>query len=399
MGDETRLGLQNAVYGSQMYRELWESHVSASDRQAVKMARVTHYPDGTLWPEGASRDFSAFHATRHAISVGEVAWDYRFYDPYSAYVDEGLPPGQPPQGRFTNNLAWVPSQAVLDRMVRDLESLSHEYQVLWWDSAIQCFPYVARHLKRLFRLVIMNFGDDMPGSSEIKTFPVAEHFDVLIHAMYVWDFETGKTVPEVYAEHGLPDCRFIAWGPTEADYDEEWFERKLERLRSASLPVDLLWMGGSGISLHRRKVLADLASGGIPNSHFHGNGMRDGWWEGPPSTWYAAAKFGLNVPESSLFNGRFSDLCMSGTVQLAYDPHKELERFGFQDGVSYLRFDGTPAGAMRQMAPYRGDGEALARIARCARQHFVAFRAQHDDARVQASVLSDYAVQIQQGRR
>lgn len=391
-----------------MYRHFWESVSTLGDSvfdPIADMVRVTHYPEGARWPEGDDRNFGPFHAIRHdfrhTLHDGRVAtWRYRFYDPYSAYGNESLPAGQPPIGRFINNVAWVPSRTVLDRMVSDLETISQECQILWWDSAIQCFPHVAQHLKRLFRLSILNFGDDMPGSSEIKTFPVALFFDVLAHAMYTWDFATGRSVPEVYAAHGLSDCRFLAWGPMERVYDEVWFARKLERLREGTLPIGMIWLGGSGIASHRQRLLRDISIAADPwlQICLYGNGMRDGWKDGRASDQYAEAMFGVNIAESSLFNGRFADLFMSGTIQVAYDPHGELSRFGFFDNEHYLCFDGTVQGMMKRIFQYYNDKKARAQMAVAAREQFLRYRAEHDDAEVQAKIVLDYERQIRRGR-
>lgn len=392
----------------EMYRHFWQTAFPLQGGvfdPIAKMVRVTHYPEGARWPEGGDRDFGPFHAIRHdfrhTLRDGRVAaWQYRFYDPYSAYFGESLPVGQPPLGRAINNVAWVPSREVLDRMVSDLEAISRECQVLWWDSAIQCFPHVAQHLKQLFRLSILNFGDDMPGSSEVKTFPVSRFFDVLVHAMYTWDFASGRSVPEAYAAHGLDDCRFLAWGPMEQVYDDAWFARKLERIREGTLPIGLIWLGGSGIAPHRQQLLKDISETAAPwlRTRLYGNGMRDGWKDGRASDQYAEAMFGLNIAESSLFNGRFADLFMSGTIQVACDPHGELSRFGFLDGQHYLRFDGTAPGMMKRIFQYYSDKQALAQMAVAAREQFLRYRAEHDDAEVQAKVMLDYEEQIRKGR-
>lgn len=373
---------------------------------AIREVRVTHWPNGVLFPEGQSTDFSAFHSGmkefRHVCRDGRVARSvYRMWDPYSAYGSHPLPAGQPRAGRAINNVIWVPAKPVLDRMLSALEEIAKECSVLWWDSAIQCFPYVARNLKRLFRLCILNFGDDLPGSSDVKTFPVASNFDVLAHAMYVWDPTSGRTVPDIYAMHGIRDCRFLAWGPLHGGvFTDEWFARKMARLRVGSLPVRLAWLGSSGMGIGRSRVLAAAAalSGiGKPVVRLHGNGMPGGWWAGSPPVLYAESVFGLNVAESSLFNGRFADLCMSGTVQVAYDPYRELPRFGFQDGIHYVAYDGSGADLYAKITR-SVDHEALARIAEAARTRFVEYRKEHDADEVRAGILLDYDQQIREGR-
>ena len=394
-----------------MNRGLWLSAPEGEPSpDSPRMVRVTHWPDGVLFPEGTSVDFSAFHARRHPfrhvrLDGREVRWTYRMWDPYSAYGGCPLPTGHPQGiGRMIDNVHWIPPQSVMDRMVSALSEISKECSVLWWDSAIQCFPYVARHLKRLFRLCILNFGDDLPGSSDVKTFPVLPWFDVLIHAMYVWDPATGRTVPEAYAARGLRDCRFIAWGPMQTACDDAWFARKMGRMRAGSLSVGLAWLGGSGMLPARRAVLAAAAaapsaSGTLAGrTRIHGHGMPGGWWTGSPADLYAESEFGLNVAESSLFNGRFADLCVSGTIQVAYDPHGELPRFGFLDGVHCLRYDGSVSGLVGKIGQLSVNAEAMAVMAEAARARFVEYRRRYDDAEVQSGVLLDYERQIREGR-
>lgn len=369
----------------------------------INMIRVTHYPEGDLWPEGPTRNFVPFHAKRevqtHTRLDGQiVTWNYRFYDPYSAYGTENLPQGQPQHGRAIDNVHWAPSTQVLDRMVVDLENISKDCQVLWWDSAIQCFPYVAQHLKRLFRLTILNFGDDLPGSSDVKTFPVISNFDTLAHFMYMWDFVNGKSVPDAYAERGLSDCRFVAWGPMQS-YSAEWFSQKVQNLRNTTLPIDLIWLGNSGIAPHRKDRLRTIIGGiGELNTKFYGNGMPHGWYSGTPADFYSQSTFGLNIAESSFFNGRFADLFMSGTIQVAYDPHGEFARFGFIDGVHYLSFDGTADGLLAKIRTLKDNRMALGDMAEAARQKFLEYRAKYDDAEVISGILVDYADQIKGGR-
>jgi hypothetical protein len=238
----------------------------------------------------------------------------------------------------------------------------------------------------------------------VKTFPVAPYFDVLLHAMWTWDPASGKTVPEAYAERGLGDCRFIAWGPMESGvYDDAWFARKMGRMRAGQLPVWMAWLGGSGISPTRASVLRNATMAFSDEEKesgrvlFRGNGMGD-WWQGPPSGLYAESAFGLNIAESSLFNGRFADLCMSGTVQVAYDPHGELPRFGFEDGVHVVRYDGSPADLVGKIGRLAVKSEAMARMAEAARARFMEYRRRYDDAEVQSGVLIDYERQIREGR-
>lgn len=352
-----------------------------------------------LWPDGASRDYAAVHAERHVENIGGVPAETRVYDPYSAYpLDEPLPTGQP-YGRAINNLLWKPSSHAIETMASDLAALAPSWPVLYWDSAIQCFPEVACQLRRLFRLTILGFGDDLPGSSNLKTFPVARWFDVLFHNMHIYDRATGRTVPQVYAARGLSDCRFVAWGPMEPVYDEAYFDRKIQAMQDGVLDFDLAWVGSAGLTPARHRLIRAVEALGAPRWALFGPEMAAGLWPELPSSLYARSLFGLNAPEGSFFNGRFADLMCSGTIMLAHDPWGELSHFGFVDGEHFIGFDGTAAGLAATVEARRGDRCGLARIARAGRTRFLDYRAEFDMDRVLGKVLRDYARQIENGRQ
>lgn len=335
-------------------------------------AWITHQYDWNLWPETNATDWSYVHTRRWSNAYtrpgeDDIIFPIRYYDPYSAYAAEGsleLPPGhKPKEGRFIDNVRedCRPSRRVLDRIARDLHQLAADgVSSVWWDHAIQCFPEVAEHLPTLFDLSILNFADDMPGSSEAKTLPVARFFDVLVHSMWIWDCESGKTVPTLYREHGLEDCRFIPVGPTPSvagTCTDAWFERKLGFMRqwgrgdSREWSV-LSWIGGAGVSRRRTALLDQINKRlqedlGSLRTVLHGAFMRDGRWNGTVEEVYGRSFFGVNVQESSLFNQRLFDLWLSGVVQLVHDPHGELAHFGFVENEHYLAFDGTYEGLLR----------------------------------------------------
>ena len=89
---------------------------------------------------------------------------------------------------------------------------------------------------------------------------------------------------------------------------------------------------------------------------------------------------------------------MSGTIQVAYDPHGELPRFGFLDGVHCLRYDGSVSGLVGKIGQLSVNAEAMAVMAEAARARFVEYRRRYDDAEVQSGVLLDYERQIREGR-
>ncbi len=375
----------------------------------LRALRVTHDPGGGHWPEGGDCDFTAVNHRRgtfkHTRLDGRSAeYEYQIYDPFSAYSSEARAAAK--KQPIGVQLLRQPSaedermgSEVLIKMFADLRERAEECSVIFWDSAIQCHPSIAKWLKKLFRLAVLSYCDDMPGYSETHTFPVARYFDVLAHGLYIRNFETGQRVRAAYAEQELFDCRFFSVGTT-LEFDDVLFEQKLAAQRSGSLPFDVAWLGTDGLMQHRRDRLKSIqaAAPDRTRSRFYGHGMRDGRYLAPASNIYAHAALGLNVAESSFFNYRFGDLCTTGTVQVMYDKNGELPLFGFVPGENYIGYDGTAEDFWRQVKHYRSDGVRLAKMAAAARTQWKSFSTRYGDAEVQAGILLDYEEQIRDGR-
>ena len=384
----------------------------------IQQVWVTSWTDWQLWPTTDLCDWSAVHGKRwhnHYEREGQPPLDFdcRYYDPYSAYiqVQEGLPRGHKErEPRFINNVACVPTEKVQRRMAADLEALARDgCKVVWWDHAIQCFPLVAARMRELFPLTLLNFADDMPGSSELKTFPSARYFDVLMHSMFLWDFTSGRSVPDVYREQGLGDCRFIPVGPSQSvgasmrdnpAEGEARFATKLDALGAGACPLGLVYVGNIGSAPWRSSFVGslnhyarELDAHGIV-TRLHGTAMRDGRWAGDVATLYAQAAMGVNAQESSIFNQRLFDLWLCGVVQLVHDPHGELARFGFRDGEHFIAFDGTATNLLTTVERWIGRRADLVAMAIAARTACLDFLAARTWARAYGDVFFDYAERL-----
>ena len=352
----------------------------------VEQVWVTHWPSWGKWPNTEDRDYSSVLALRSTWSIcrGEdvVEITSRFSPAYLPYILAGESRAVPPAWPYIDNTK-LPSRRVLDVQRDELRRLAAECHICYWDHAWQCFPPVAADVLPRFGLSILMHADDCPGSSEIKTFPVARWFNVLIHAMNIFDFNTGTLVADEYGKRGLADCRWIPNGMTEGT--PNWIaesrhtvEAQLFRLRAGSLPLDLVWAGDRCGRARRGVLLAGaetaLGRAGIP-CRLHGQGMRDGILMPAPSAVpagrtcapvYVQAKMGLNVPLSSIWNCRVADLMFLGVPMVAWDPWGELAAKGFLPGEHWIPFDGTPDGLVRTVLDWRGRGDDLARVARAA---------------------------------
>jgi hypothetical protein len=366
---------------------------------------ITHVPDGRLWPEGGSLDYTAFHAwkwpTSHETSDGrKFSWNMRQYDPYSVYLGESLPAGMPPRGREINNLEWLPSAAGQARMIADLERLSKECDVVVWDSAIQCSPAVAEHLKRLFPVSVLYFGDDCPGSSEIKTFPIARYFDAMIYSMHVWNADTGERAIARYGREGIQKFYFL---PMVCSHGlTAWIaDAKFDPLAPRTKDIDLIWAGSAGFTDRRRWTMGHITE--AANRHpehrcrLHGYGMRDGHINDHPkglayevAALYSRSLCGVNMPESSIFNCRLFDLWETGVVQLAHDPHGELRDFGFVDGEHFLYWNGDGEHLMGLVQQCKDNPPWAAEIARKAYLKRQEFSAEHTREKAMSRLYEDH---------
>lgn len=363
---------------------------------------VTERPAWNKWPSTADSDFSSVLDTRWTeryLSMDgdtELLVHNRLYPIYSTYQATGAPLNVPyPQ---INNTV-LPDQHVLDRQLEDLQRFSRDCQVVKWEHAYQCFPSVAKHLPELFKLSILVFGDDCPGSSDLKSFPIAGYFDVLWHMMFVWNYDTGERTDIKYKSLGVKYCKFtpcanadglLTW-VNETGFDVATkIAATSERLANPSL----VFVGSIGQSNMSRRAffheLAGFARQQLPvagwRTRLYGCGMPDGFLEPQQhphgkgyivAPIYVDATFGVNFAESSIFNTRLLDLWTMGVAQLVHDPHNELAVNGIHANEHYISYDGTCTDLLRQLEWWRARPAELAALLIRAEQKGRDFTAQH----------------------
>ena len=370
------------------------------------------------WPGTNDRDFSDICAQRD-VSPASYEWEghkfrveSRFLPAYKAFVDAGEDP--PLTYQWIDNTK-PPSQRVIDAMVALLEEYAKECPVILWDHALNCYPSVAQHLRRLFRLALLAFADDCPGSSEIKTFPVAEHFDALYYQMKVWDFKTGVLTADKYREIA-PGLKLYHKGQNESAGLFEGLANilfdvndKVSLLRRGVYPaIDVAFVGYRG--WFWRKEFCDglnaMDDGGL-TVRLHGTDMRhgelDGRWAPNPGLQvgklYANSLFGPNPQVSSIFNGRLMDLWRCGVVQLIHDPYNELVDEGFEPWVHYVPFDGTADDAMRLVHELKPQKDKLADMIHAAAVKVSEYQTIKSTNAVYARIYGEHMDQIENGRK
>lgn len=386
-------------------------------REVVEQVRVAFRYEWDTWPRGEG-SFDSILAERREFRVGDRLVRERIYPVHLAFVRAGdrvLPivPGD------INNLK-PPSQKVLDQYVWDLEVLAADgVTSIVWEHGMNCYPVVAAHLKRLFRLAILTFGDDCPGSSEIKTFPIAKHFDALIYNMFIWNGATGERAKDKYQALGIPYCVFAP--NTETAGLENFIrdsafdvEDKLAALEEGRAESTLVFVGaGFGESrmmivrglLNERENLAaegvtlKLLGSGMPGGlaspfqppHPRGLGY-------PIGALYEDAAWGWNTPISSIFNCRLIDLIRMGVLQFICDRYGELREQGFLPEVHYAAYDGTPSGLIARVLAAKIDPKGSAQIARAALVRLKVFKEETKQERIFDGIYEAHAKQLERGR-
>jgi hypothetical protein len=162
----------------------------------IKQLNVIHDPAWGKWPDTNDDDYSDVLAIRGNRLVDGIEVETRIYPAYMAFATAG-------NKQLPIDYQWIdntklPGQAVLEQQIEDLKQYGAGCDVIFWDHAKNCYPPVAEYIPQLFKLAILPFADDCPGSSEIKTFPVARYFDALFYQMKVWDFATGERTADKY---------------------------------------------------------------------------------------------------------------------------------------------------------------------------------------------------------
>jgi len=332
----------------------------------INQVIATHRHEWRKWPDTDDRDYTSVLDERWTWTFQRgdttILVQNRFYPVYSAYLaagDENLPIRFP----VINNLT-PPSPAVLEEQRRALVSLLIDCNAILWEHAHQCFPEVVFSLPpQAFNFRILSHGDDCPGSSDIKTFPVASFFNALCHSMFVWNNDTGALTADEYRNRGVEYTRFcpnvmsagLPAGLAEAGFS---IAAKQDLIRSEAATPDMAFVGFTGNG-ERAQLFRDLRLAharqeqhGVSMKLYGAVGMPDGVLEPrdpphpkglgyPMASLYAGAFSSLNIAISSLFNCRLADLWFSGVVQFVRDRWGELAKNGFVDGEHYISFDGT----------------------------------------------------------
>ena len=358
----------------------------------IKQVTVTDQCSWGKWPHTRDTNFSRVLTQRTTFMARHgndtYAVENRFLPAYAPYATLGFSYRHPAFPNIDNT--QLPPQRIMDAQLAMLQALSKECEVIVWDHAVQCFPSVAQHLKELFKLSILIFADDCPGSSEIKTFPVAKYFNAYYHCMGVWSFAGGEDVGEMYRKLGVERCYFKACNPTcmlpermvEQGFDPD--EKIAAIARGELPPVDLAFVGMASGNSWRRELLHDVFLNKPANvtARFHGVGCpQDVIGQRSPVEevsralvgLYRDTLFGINPQQSSLFNTRLMDLWYGGVGQFIYDPHGELRARGFRQGEHYLPYNGSAADLYQKIAYWKARPEALAVVLHQAREAALTF--------------------------
>ncbi len=356
---------------------------------------IDHYASWGKWPNTANANFSTIINTPFNTSFATedvlLTVVSHMYPAYSAYYKAGLlqlPEGLPVGAIDTRK---PPPTIVLQAQIEDMKEYAKTCQIVRWRHGFQLYPEVSKQLPTMFPCRIFEFGDDMPGSSEYKSFPHAPYFNALVYNMYINDFFTGARTAETYKSLGvkythfamLPYSSGIYEYITESAFD---FDAKMGRIASGELlPIGCIFVGCLGCNNTKRieflkglaAAKANLASAiGGTASRLHTQGLGDGIltpYHHPrgdglvTGPLYTDALFGPNMPVTSIFNSRLHDLWMLGVIQLIYDPHHELTDFGMMPDEHFIAFDGTIEDCIRKMQSWNTRRSDLVRIARQAK--------------------------------
>lgn len=353
-------------------------------------------PSWEMWPHRNRGDFSHLMdktwESRYIYKDTEIVVVNHLFpivSSYDAIQFRALPPTHP----HINNLVMEP-EPVKARMREHLREFAKQCDAILWCHAYHCNDDVASTIPDLFGLRILSFGDDCPGSSDVKTFPICRHFNALYHSMYTWSFEGGEDVGKMYRDRGVAKTYFKSSTESaglfermkEIDFE---FEDKVSKIERGELPpIDLAYVGHFAGHPQRTNLLqqAHSLTPADMTARFHGVQAPHGelgdrvrkegcGYDLPPL--YIDTLFGINPQMSSIFNTRLMDLWLMGVAQLIYDPHRELERNGFLPDVHYIPFSGNAEHLWTQIRYWKQRPAELAALIRRAHEHVTEYMQTH----------------------
>jgi len=371
--------------------------------------------DWGKWPDTENRDYSDVMAMRadrcYAVGSEAVTVRVRWYPVHRAYVAAGVQALPTPHPYVDNTKP--PAKSVLDAMIGDLAAIARECRICYWEHAHQCYPAVASSLGRLFRHSILLHGDDCPGSTEIKTMPIACYFDSVFHGNVIWRSDGDRT-RDLYRRFGVRDTHYVSaftsaglergirdlgWCRPDGTFD---LDRRIDQLRAGGYDCDLAFVGAK---MGGQRMLldgyADLLRGVGLRVRFHGVGMRHGPLQPYPPigihplglAWpladlYMRSFSTVNCPFIGLMGTRPFDAWMSGVLLVSADPVGEMSSLGIQPGIHYAAYDGTLAGLASTVLHYKGHVDETERIVRAGYEFGRKFFAQHSVDRAMERVLA-----------
>jgi hypothetical protein len=378
--------------------------------KVIEAVTIGYQPSWEKWPDTLDMGFDSVMAKRqdghYTINGEPVTVRMRWYPVHRTYIGANIHV-LPVQHPFIVN-TMPPPQPVLDWWVRDLEALAASgVTLVLWEHAYQCYPPVAQHLKRLFKHSILIHGDDCPGSTEIKTAPIAQYFDSVFHGNLIWTAPGEKTA-DLYHRLGVQDTHYLTLGPTGgftptlpggAPFD---LDQRIQQLSEQRYLHDVVF-AGSMMGTYRQRynepeATALFNAAGL-KVKLYGVGMRDGplvpripsTIGKPVGQLYAAAFSTVNIQFIGLISTRSYDAWSSGTLLVQYDPVHELDPIGILPGVHYAHYDGTVQGLINTVRYYQHHFDEAERILRAGYEIGPKLQAEYNMTRAVERVLAKFA--------
>lgn len=339
---------------------------------------ANHLKTWGKWPDTEDRDYSSVLAERweerYVIDGDEYLITNKWYPVYLPYAETNQ---RPVVAYDWIDNTFEPGEDVLASSLKWLYELSKGCQSLYWWHAWNAWPNAVKDFHAL-PIMCLHFGDDCPGSTEIKTLPVARFFDSIIYSMYVFNSSNGIKTADIYSSSGVNGYFTISGASCglEKQIQSTEFDiyRKAASVQNSDRPsIDFSFVGFGGGTQKRCKILQDMhySKWGDLKIKLHGTCMKDGILEprlpiensgAVCADLYFDSLFGVNLQQSSLFTTRMIDLWLCGVVQLMHDPCGELADNGIIDGEHYLSFDGTFDNMLHVINAVKNDNQKLSRL-------------------------------------